>query len=115
MTLANLVEESMAKVRESFAEQCVKLSIENDGFNLDFTETEERLDPFDNSTSFFGFWRGPLGVLLGTVQVHESGRVYAEYDLALLHPKKAGWFIESITAWGGQSGLKSELKLIPAP
>ena len=111
----SLLDETLTNVRQAFAVQCSKLGVSQQGFDADFAETEERTDPFDNSSTLFGFWRSSLGMLLGTVQVHESGRVYAEYDLTMMHPEKKGWFIEAVTVWGTGSDLKSELRMIPAP
>lgn len=86
-----------------------------DGFEQPFAEQENRQDPFDQSVTCFGFWRDANGQLLGSVQLRDSGRVYAEYDLVCQHPTRPGWFIESVTVWGDDSGLKSELQLLPLP
>lgn len=86
-----------------------------DGFEQPFAEQEHRQDPFDQSVTCFGFWRDAHGQLLGSVQLRDSGRVYAEYDLVCQHPTRPGWFIESVTVWGDDAGLKSELQLLRLP
>lgn len=109
------------QVRDHLRQRICELNLTNErdlleaGVDRPFAEQEDRQDPFDQSITTFGFWRDPNGKLLGTVQIKESGRVYAEYDLICNHPCKAGWFIEAITVWGDDTGLKSELQLLKLP
>lgn len=81
----------------------------------DFSTAELRVDPFDKSVSLHAFWRNSLGMNQGSIQIQENGQVFAEYDVLVVHPAKPKWFIEAVTAWGNDAGLKSELRLIPVP
>ncbi|MAR89762.1 MAG: hypothetical protein SV765_13855 [Pseudomonadota bacterium] len=75
---------------------------------------ELRTDPFDHSQTLAGTWLGSGGQRLGSVQIHEGGRVFAEFDLLVPHPTDPRWFVEAVTAWGQPPALKSELRLLPA-
>tara|TARA_Y100001949_G_scaffold175295_1_gene184780 strand:+ start:838 stop:1227 length:390 start_codon:yes stop_codon:yes gene_type:complete len=109
------------RVRDHLRQCICELNLDNErelidaGVDRPFAEQEDRQDPFDQSVTTFGFWRDSNGKLLGTLQIKESGRVYAEYDLVCNHPGKAGWFIESVNVWGDDTGLKSELQLLKLP
>ncbi|HBS42154.1 MAG TPA: hypothetical protein DEA26_05705 [Oceanospirillales bacterium] len=85
------------------------------GFEEPFTELEKRIDPYDSSFTQYGFWRGRNGELLGSVQIHQNGQVYAEYDVGCVHPGKPGWFIESATVWGNDERLTGELQCLKMP
>lgn len=73
-----------------------------------------RIDPFDSSETLFGIWRDQHGNQTGEIQVHSSGRVYAEADVVRNHPKDGRWFVEAVTAWGNSDDIKTELRLLPA-
>lgn len=109
------------RVREQLKQRIRALKLDHEktlieaGVDRPFAEQEDRQDPFDQSITAFGFWRDANGKLLGSIQIKDTGRIYAEYDLVCNHPGKAGWFIESITVWGDDSGLKSELQLLRLP
>ena len=81
-----------------------------------FSDTvEKRTDPFDSSITEVFTWLGPRGDLLGTVQLHETGRVFAEHDVVQNHPGKPGWFVASVSVWGDDATVRGELSLIPLP
>jgi len=71
-------------------------------------------DPYSGQESLFGIWRNPRGDRLGEIKLHGDGSFYAEYDVALPHPRDARWFVESVTAWGRGDVVKTEAKLLPA-
>lgn len=73
---------------------------------------EMREDPFDTSKTLIGTWRDTQGATVGEIQVRDNGSVYAELDVIRNHPTDARWFVESVTAWGNQGDIKTELKLL---
>ena len=103
------------RVQEKLRAIVDKAGVAERGFEQPFTELEKRVDPYDASATQYGFWRGRNGELLGTVQIHQSGKVYAEYDVGCEHPAKPGWFIESVTAWGSDERLTGELQCLKMP
>ena len=104
--------EAMAAIRAAFRLECDKAGIEHQGFMAPLTESDLRVDPFDQSVNWFGFWRNPLGLLLGSVQVRESGQIFAEYDLTLMRPIREDCFVEAVSVWGTPEALKGELRLM---
>jgi hypothetical protein len=74
---------------------------------------ELRRDAYDGSESLYGEWRTDEGKLLGTILVHATGQVFAEFDVLRPHPSDRRWFVEAVTAWGSRGAIKSELKLLP--
>ncbi len=80
----------------------------------DQAEYALRTDPFDQSETLTGVWRDLHGTRLGELQVRNDGSVYAEFDVVRQHPTDVRWFVESVTAWGTASAIKTELRLLPA-
>lgn len=72
-------------------------------------------DPASVEDALTGSWRGIRGELRGSVVIHADGSFFAEYDILLPHPQRARWFIEAVTAWGGDAGVKAELRLLAMP
>jgi len=70
-------------------------------------------DPSDASESLTGLWRDGRGFYIGSIVVHADNSFFAEYGMAVPHPKKSGWFIDAITAWGRDGVVKSEPRLLP--
>jgi len=103
------------RTREALKQALAEIKISLPGLNADFTDTETRADPFDGSVTLFCHWRDQHSNLIGSVQVHDSGRIFAEYDVIQNHPKKSGWFIESVSVWGDDNQLRSELRMLPLP
>ncbi|GAB1260403.1 hypothetical protein [Aurantivibrio plasticivorans] len=75
---------------------------------------ELRKDPYDGAESLYAEWRSANGDLLGHVMIHDSGQLYAEFDIVAPHPTDKRWFIESITAWGSAEAIKTELQNLAA-
>lgn len=107
--------ERISRARQAMKEALAAIKIQLPGVDSDFTDTESRTDPFDDSVTLFCHWRDKYGNLTGSLQIHESGRIFAEYDVIQNHPEKAGWFIEAVSVWGDDDDLRSELRLIPLP
>lgn len=102
-------------VKQTLKQALAPLAIELTGVDAAFALREYRTDPFDASATLYCLWRDAHGNLLGTVQLHDSGRVFAEYDVLQPHPHKSGWFIESVSAWGSGDALRTELQLLKMP
>lgn len=62
--------------------------------------------------SLSGTWRDTHGHQVGSIVFHTDGSVYAEYNVALPHPVKHGWFVDMITVWGRDGEIKSEPQLL---
>ena len=71
-------------------------------------------DPYSGQEGLCGIWRNPQGHRLGEIKLHGDGSFYAEYDVALQHPRDARWFVECVLAWGRDDVIKTEAKLLPA-
>jgi hypothetical protein len=76
--------------------------------NFDAAQFEIVTDPYDGRESIKGLWNG------GHIMIYPDGMVYAEMDIIHIHPNKPKWFVEGVTAWGRDGGIKAELKLLPA-
>ena len=70
-------------------------------------------DPMNGKNSLVGTWRNDKGQKTGEILFHADGSFYAEYDVVRPHPKKQNWFVEGVTAWGNDSVVKAEPKLLP--
>ena len=71
-------------------------------------------DTYSGLDSLIGVWRNREGYRQGEIKLHGDGSFYAEYDVALQHPKDARWFVEGVIAWGRDDVIRSEAKLLPA-
>ncbi len=70
-------------------------------------------DAYSGEESLIARWRGdPRN---GMIDLRADGRVYAEFDLLAPHPKRPGWFVEAIIAWGEPAALKCEPRLLEMP
>jgi hypothetical protein len=70
-------------------------------------------DPFSGEESLVARWRdGPRG---GRLDLRPDGGLYAEFDILARHPRRPGWFVEAVVAWGKASSLKCEPRLLPLP
>lgn len=107
---------TVAKVWRAFMQECDKLELSTPLAQQapNFTTTEVRKDPFDNSESLYCEWRNDSGALIGTLVIHANGSVFAEYDLVQPHPKNTELFIESVCAFGSRDNLVTELKTLEA-
>lgn len=71
-------------------------------------------DDFSGEYSLEGVWNYANGYRQGMFLIHPDGSFFAEYDVVKPHPQKTKWFVEAITAWGKESTIKTEPRLIPA-
>ena len=106
---------TVARIQEKFIEELCRAGLKGweDKIRLPLVNQEFRIDPYDQSKAFFGEWRHAEGRRIGTLMIHGSGQVFAEFDILLPHPKDSRWFIEAVTAWGDTQALKAELRLLP--
>ena len=72
-------------------------------------------DPALGEESLEGIWLNEHGGKLGSVTIHSDSSFFAEYDIIRAHPTKAKWFIEAVSAWGRDTTIKSEARLLPVP
>jgi len=81
----------------------------------DITRVEYSLskDCATSEDSLIGIWRDPEGNKQGEILFNADGSFYAEYDVISEHPKKPQWFVEAVIAWGRDSMVKAEAKLLP--
>jgi hypothetical protein len=70
-------------------------------------------DPANQQPGFEGIWRNARNERCGCLTINSDGSFYAEYDLFCPHPRDPRWFVEMATAWGNESSLRSEAKLVP--
>ena len=79
------------------------------------TEAEYRLDrdPASGEYSLVGIWRNQDGYKCGELLFHADGSFFAEYDVVRVHPRKPRWFVEAVTAWGRDTTIKAEPRLLP--
>jgi hypothetical protein len=104
-------------IRRSLAQELVKLGIPQHKVAVAaHTDAEYRLerDPASGQHSLVGVWRNAEGYKCGELLFHADGSFFAEYDVIQAHPNKPHWFVEAVTAWGRDSVIKSEARLLPA-
>lgn len=70
-------------------------------------------DPASGQPSLIGEWRDDKGMKLGGLALHADGSFFAEHDVIRTHPSKPSFFVEAVTAWGRDSEIKSEPRLLP--
>ena len=75
---------------------------------------ELQRDPASGQSSLIGTWKDASGQRIGSIIFHCDGSFYAEYDVVENHPQDRRWFIEAVTAWGKNSIIKAEPRLLPA-
>lgn len=74
-----------------------------------------RRDPALGEQSLEGVWLSEHGGKVGSVIIHHDGAFFAEYDIIRTHPTRGKWFIEAVSAWGRDAGIKTEARLLPMP
>lgn len=55
-------------------------------------------DPYSQEESVIAVWRG--GQRFGKATFFPDGRVFAEYQVLLPHPAKAGSYVDAVQVWG---------------
>lgn len=84
------------------------------GPSLDNATFQLSADPMNGKNTLVGMWRNDRGEKCGQILFHADGTFYAEYDVVRVHPSRANWFVESISAWGNNTVVKAEPNLLPA-
>jgi len=116
------LEERLTHMRDMLEVVCsrlrlevAKLELEDDPVNPVYDEADYVLsrDPASGGDTLVGIWRDAQSHKLGEMLFHSDGSFFAEYDVVRQHPTRKRWFIESVTAWGRGSHIKSELRLLP--
>lgn len=72
-------------------------------------------DPYSGDDTLCGYWHNINGQRCGEMKFHADGTFFAEYDVVRPHPKDPRWFVEGVAAWGRDSEIKAEPKLLPNP
>ncbi|MGF1547370.1 MAG: hypothetical protein ACFCUG_08590 [Thiotrichales bacterium] len=72
------------------------------------------VDPSNGRSGFEGVWHDALGYRKGQLLFNTDGSYYAEFDVCVPHPSDPRWFVEAVTAWGRDGGVKSEPRLLAA-
>jgi hypothetical protein len=95
--------------------EAVKLGLNEDVIEplLEMAEYSLSRDPASGQDSLVGVWRDGRGNKLGEILFHADGSFFAEYDVIRNHPKDSRWFVEAVTAWGRDSEIRSEPRLLP--
>ncbi|MEJ2453245.1 MAG: hypothetical protein P8103_03695 [Candidatus Thiodiazotropha sp.] len=72
-------------------------------------------DPSTSEYSLVGDWLSGQGMKLGTLLFHADGSFFVEQDVVRPHPRRSGWFVEAVNAWGKGEEIKAEARLLPMP
>lgn len=65
-----------------------------------------QFDPGAGESCLVGSWRGKSRD--GTLTFFPDGRVFAEYQVLLPHPKLPGHYVEAVQVWGRAGALKGD-------
>ena len=84
-----------AALRRQVEKLGLSIGDEPDWSQASFVET---VDPYSQDINLVGTWRGQARY--GTVTLFSDGRVFAEYQVLLPHPKKPDSYVESVQIWG---------------
>lgn len=67
---------------------------------------ETAVDPFSQEESIVAVWRG--GQRFGKATFFPDGRVFAEYQVLLPHPKQPDTYVDSVQIWGRPQQWRGE-------
>jgi len=70
-------------------------------------------DPAADTESLIGEWRDLNGVRVGQLIFHADGSFFAEHDVLCVHPRNPRLFVEAVNAWGRETEIKAEPRLLP--
>ncbi|MGF1645019.1 MAG: hypothetical protein ACFCUJ_15380 [Thiotrichales bacterium] len=82
--------------------------------NLYHATFSVNVDPSSGERGYEGIWHDAMGYRKGQLLFNTDGSYYAEFDVCVPHPRDPRWFVEAVTAWGRDGGVKSEPRLLPA-
>jgi hypothetical protein len=112
------VEELAEQIFDNLYQEVVKLGFSHEEVILKGPkEADYRLerDPSTSEYSLVGDWLSEQGMKLGTLLFHSDGSFFVEQDVVRPHPKRKGWFVEAVNAWGKDNEIKAEARLLPMP
>lgn len=72
-------------------------------------------DPANGQYFLIGDWRDDKGFKTGSLQFNSEGQFFVEQDIIQPHPTDKRWFVEAVSAWGSETKIKSEVRLINNP
>ena len=72
-------------------------------------------DPANGQYFLIGDWRDDKGIKTGSLQFNSEGQFFVEQDIIQAHPTDKRWFVEAVSAWGTETKIKSEARLIANP
>ena len=103
------------QVCEALRNEVYKMGFPISRIDPDIQRAEYSLsrDPASGEDSLIGIWRDPKGHKQGEILFHADGSFFAEYDVIAEHPGNNRWFVEAVTAWGRDTHIKAEAKLLP--
>lgn len=120
----DLVVERFAAVEELAHKILKQLQHEVDKLGFDYADVQLQTvddafyrldqDPANGEYSLVGDWRDDHGMKTGMLLFHADGSFFVEQDIVRPHPTKAQWFVEAVNAWGRDSSIKAEARLLPA-
>lgn len=70
-------------------------------------------DTASGEDSLLGEWRDQKGQKLGNLVFHADGSFFVEHDVIRNHPRRPGWFVEAVNAWGRGDDIRAEPRLLP--
>jgi hypothetical protein len=103
-------------VCRALSEEVTKLGFEPGIVAIgDPTAARYRLDrdPASGKDSLVGEWRDAQGQKQGHLVFHSDGSFFVEHDVIRTHPKNPRWFVEAVNAWGRDSDIRAEPRLLP--
>ncbi|MEJ2466526.1 MAG: hypothetical protein P8045_12615 [Candidatus Thiodiazotropha sp.] len=112
------IEQLADKVFEQLCHEVSKLGFASEDVPLKRPqEAAYRLerDPSTSEYSLVGDWLSEQGMKLGTLLFHADGSFFVEQDIVRPHPKRSGWFVEAVNAWGRGNDIRAEARLLPMP
>jgi hypothetical protein len=106
-----IVDAALEGMRRTLAD--LGLEDELEPMRIDTASFSLSPDPADGGESLTGVWKDGHGHHAGSITVHADTSFYAEFGLAVPHPRRSGWFIDAATSWGRDGIIKAELRLLP--
>lgn len=70
-------------------------------------------DPYSQESSVVATWKG--GARYGTATFFPDGRVFAEYQVLMPHPRLDGQIVEAVQVWGQPDALRGDVVLMDLP
>lgn len=105
-------------ISQRFEQEVIKLGFEEQAVKL-MSPAEARyyleFDPGSGEYSLKGDWVNDRGMKQGGLVFHSDGSFFVEQDVVKAHPKKKNWFVEAVNAWGRDSDIRTEARLLPMP